>query len=163
MTNNHCKCCDYYISPIEMSLGLSEGSDDYVANVGWDSSNQNKPPSFEELKREVSRLNNLLNQNETGMFTWHETIHKSMIKIKELYFGRSQKNTTMSKIIRTPEEVDRVMQWATVVAKTTGLSQFRSHFRGLTYEEGVRDMYDWLVGNYETAPDNTIVGGKRRQ
>ncbi len=50
-------------------------------------------------------------------------------------------------IVRSGDEVDRVMNWALEgVASGT-------RYRGMSYEEGIYDMVSWLVGDSDDAPD----------
>lgn len=50
-------------------------------------------------------------------------------------------------IVRTQEEIDRVLNWV-AQAEDEG-----SHYGGMSYEQGIRDMHDWLVGESDCAPD----------
>lgn len=50
-------------------------------------------------------------------------------------------------IIRTTDEIDRVMDWVSE-GEDRG-----THFNGESYENGIRAMYEWLVGITNTAPD----------
>jgi hypothetical protein len=50
-------------------------------------------------------------------------------------------------IIRNETEIQRVLNWA-----QQGV-QNGSHFRNMKYEEGLIEMFDWLVGNSDDAPD----------
>jgi len=54
----------------------------------------------------------------------------------------------MKQIVRTEDEINRVLNWA------VDDSEFGSNFPGMSYEDGVREMYDWLVGDSEDAPDD---------
>ncbi len=50
-------------------------------------------------------------------------------------------------IIRSEEEINDVLNWV-IEAATKG-----SHYPGMSYEEGVESMYDWLVGDSDERPD----------
>ena len=51
------------------------------------------------------------------------------------------------KIVRTQKEIDRVMDWATEGEMN------KSHFIGMKYEEGIIAMFNWLIGEEDSAPD----------
>jgi len=53
----------------------------------------------------------------------------------------------MSHIVRNQQEIDRVLNWA-AQGEDEG-----SHYSGMSYEQGLRDMHDWLVGDSDHAPD----------
>ena len=53
----------------------------------------------------------------------------------------------MTEIVRTQEEIDRVLSW------TADASEFGSRYPGMSYEDGIEAMYNWLVGLTEDAPD----------
>jgi hypothetical protein len=42
-------------------------------------------------------------------------------------------------IVRTDEEIQKVLDWA------RDGQERGSHYRGMKYEEGIRDMFDWLT------------------
>ena len=48
----------------------------------------------------------------------------------------------MAEIVRTQEEIDDVLN-ESFQALETG----RSRYPGMTYEQGIEDMYHWLVGD----------------
>jgi hypothetical protein len=49
-------------------------------------------------------------------------------------------------IIRTEEEIDRLEAWA---AEGQGKG---SHYRGMSYEDGIRATLDWLLGRRDESP-----------
>ncbi len=51
------------------------------------------------------------------------------------------------RIVRTDEEVNRVLNWA-AEGEDNG-----THFKGMSYEQGIKAMYDWLIGMIDEAPD----------
>lgn len=53
----------------------------------------------------------------------------------------------VGKIVRTPEEIDRVYQWAQEGAAEGG------RYSGQNFEEGIIELIDWLYGNSNHAPD----------
>lgn len=53
----------------------------------------------------------------------------------------------MYEIKRTAEEIDRVMNWA-----AEGVDE-GSHYPGMSYEDGIRNAIEWIVGDQEDAPD----------
>lgn len=53
----------------------------------------------------------------------------------------------MHNFIRTNEEIDRVLNWA-----HEGRAQ-GGRYSGMSYEDGMIDMLDWLTGIAEEAPD----------
>ena len=53
----------------------------------------------------------------------------------------------METIVRTEEEISEVINWA-----FDGIND-GSHFSGESYEQGIIDMYDWLIGNQDHRPD----------
>ena len=53
----------------------------------------------------------------------------------------------MYKIVRSDEEINRVLNWA-----GEGLDQ-GAHFPGMSYENGILNMLDWLNGDSDEAPD----------
>lgn len=53
----------------------------------------------------------------------------------------------MSHMCRTPEELDTVLNWA-----AEGEDQ-GSHYPGMSYEQGIRDMHDWMMGETNHAPN----------
>ena len=53
----------------------------------------------------------------------------------------------MPHIVRNQQEIDRVLNW---VAQSEDEG---SHYPGMSYEQGMRDMHDWLVGDSDHAPD----------
>ena len=53
----------------------------------------------------------------------------------------------METIVRTDQEIERVINW------TMEADQNGSHYSGMTYEQGVRAMYDWLIGDEDEPPD----------
>jgi hypothetical protein len=50
-------------------------------------------------------------------------------------------------IKRTQKAIDRVLNWA-----AEGEDQ-GTHCAGMTYENGIRAMFEWLNGDREEAPD----------
>lgn len=50
-------------------------------------------------------------------------------------------------IVRSEKDINRVLDWA-AEGENEG-----SHFPGNSYEEGIRAMYEWLVGLENMAPD----------
>lgn len=50
-------------------------------------------------------------------------------------------------IVRTEEEVNRVLNWA-----MEGVEQ-GTRYSGMSYEQGILDICDWLTGHSELAPD----------
>lgn len=44
-------------------------------------------------------------------------------------------------IVRTNEEIERVYD-----------RSYETHYSGMTYEEGLRAMYDWLIGEQDYPP-----------
>ncbi len=52
----------------------------------------------------------------------------------------------MPTIVRTEAEIDQVMNF---VAEGEDKG---SHYPGMSYEQGIRDMYEWLVGESDCAP-----------
>lgn len=50
-------------------------------------------------------------------------------------------------IVRTEEEVNRVLNWA-----AEGVEQ-GTRYSGMSYEQGIQDMCDWLTGHSGVAPD----------
>lgn len=53
----------------------------------------------------------------------------------------------MTEIVRTQEEIDRVLNWAHK-GREKG-----SHFPGMSYEDGILATIDWLTGYDDEAPD----------
>lgn len=53
----------------------------------------------------------------------------------------------MADIVRTQEEIDEVLNTASEIINTEG-----SRYHGMSFEEGIRDMYEWLVGNTDDNP-----------
>lgn len=51
------------------------------------------------------------------------------------------------KIVRTEAEVKRVVDWA-----MEGIQQ-GTRYAGMSYEQGIQDMCDWLTGHSDHAPD----------
>jgi len=54
----------------------------------------------------------------------------------------------MPTLVRTRDEIDRVIDW-TINEEGQG----RTRYPGMSYEEGVRDAIDWLLGDSDEAPD----------
>lgn len=52
-----------------------------------------------------------------------------------------------NEIIRSDAEISRVVGWA-FEGRAKG-----SHYVGMSYENGIMDMLDWLTGVSEDAPD----------
>ena len=50
-------------------------------------------------------------------------------------------------IVRSKEEIDRVLDWA-IEGQDQG-----SRFPGMSYEDGIRETIDWLTGYSDDAPD----------
>jgi hypothetical protein len=50
------------------------------------------------------------------------------------------------RIVRRKQEIEGVLQWADDGIRTG------SHYRGLKYEEGLIDMYEWLTGIRDESP-----------
>lgn len=50
-------------------------------------------------------------------------------------------------IVRSEKEIDRVLNWA-AEGEDEG-----THFRGMSYENGIRYMWNWLIGESDEAPD----------
>jgi len=50
------------------------------------------------------------------------------------------------KIVRTQKEINDVLDTASELIEEGG------RFPGMSYEEGIKEMYDWLVGNTEDNP-----------
>jgi hypothetical protein len=53
----------------------------------------------------------------------------------------------MSEIVRGQDEIDRVLNWA-----VDGLHA-GTRYAGMSYEQGILDMHDWLVGDSDQPPD----------
>jgi hypothetical protein len=53
----------------------------------------------------------------------------------------------MANIVRSDAEIDLVINQC-VDAEETGISKYP----GMTYEEGVRGMWDWLIGDADESP-----------
>ena len=53
----------------------------------------------------------------------------------------------MPTIVRTTDEIDRVLDWA-----AEGIDG-GTRYADMSYEQGVQDMYDWLFGFTDHAPD----------
>lgn len=51
-----------------------------------------------------------------------------------------------NKIVRTEEEINKVLDKA-----IEGINE-GSEYPGMSYEEGIQVMYDWLVGNIDENP-----------
>jgi hypothetical protein len=51
-------------------------------------------------------------------------------------------------VVRTDEEIERVEKWA-----FEGLNS-GSHYYGMSYEEGILALLDWLRGVGDCAPDD---------
>lgn len=49
-------------------------------------------------------------------------------------------------IVRSDEEIEKVLDWCHE-ARREG-----SHYSGQTYEQGLRDMYAWLIGDSDDDP-----------
>lgn len=47
----------------------------------------------------------------------------------------------------TEDDIDRVIDWCHKGR------EYGSHYRGMSYEDGVIAAIDWLTGNVEEAPD----------
>ena len=54
----------------------------------------------------------------------------------------------LERIVRTQEEINEVMQWA-----EDALDQ-GTHYAGMSYEEGITAMYNWLMGDNDDRPDD---------
>lgn len=52
-----------------------------------------------------------------------------------------------AKVNRTLHEIDEVTE-----AASENINQGRSKFPGMTYEEGVRNALDWIVGDLDESP-----------
>lgn len=52
-----------------------------------------------------------------------------------------------AKIVRTEEEINKLLQWARELD-----SGHQSHYRGMTYEQGIIAMYEWLIGDSDDSP-----------
>lgn len=50
-------------------------------------------------------------------------------------------------IIRSQEDIDRVLNWA-----AEGIDG-GSEFPGMSYEQGIQDMHAWLTGESNVPPD----------
>lgn len=50
-------------------------------------------------------------------------------------------------IVRTETEIDRVLNWA-----AEGVEQ-GTRYSGMSYEQGILDICDWLTGHSGVAPD----------
>lgn len=53
----------------------------------------------------------------------------------------------MSEIVRTQEEIDDVLNECVEIENNEG-----SRFHGMSYEQGLQDMYAWLVGESNDNP-----------
>ena len=53
----------------------------------------------------------------------------------------------MATIVRTKKEIDRVLNWA-----DEGIDG-GTRYAGMSYEQGLQDMYGWLIGFTDHAPD----------
>jgi alpha/beta superfamily hydrolase len=49
-------------------------------------------------------------------------------------------------ILRTEEEIDRLEAWA-AEGQSNG-----THYSGMSYEDGIRETLDWLLGRRDTSP-----------
>jgi len=54
----------------------------------------------------------------------------------------------MLEIKRTDEEIIRLESWATKAS----FEDMKTHYPGMTYEDGVRQTLDWLFGRKEDSP-----------
>lgn len=53
----------------------------------------------------------------------------------------------MLAIVRTEDEINQILNWA-CEGKDDG-----SHYPGMSYEDGLVAMYDWLIGQIDERPD----------
>jgi len=49
-------------------------------------------------------------------------------------------------VVRTDEEINRVLD------KVMEAQQKGSKYRGMSFEDGIREMYDWLTGDQDEPP-----------
>ena len=49
------------------------------------------------------------------------------------------------KIVRTQEEIDKLIEWAEE-------GRNNSHYRAMSYEQGILAMYKWLIGEEDEDP-----------
>jgi len=52
----------------------------------------------------------------------------------------------MNTIVRTQDEIDKQLNLA-----VEGIDE-GSKYPGMSYEEGIQNMYDWLIGQIDDAP-----------
>lgn len=53
----------------------------------------------------------------------------------------------MAVIVKSEEEIDTILNEISVIYDTEG-----TKFHGMTYEEGLKNMYEWLVGETDEYP-----------
>lgn len=51
----------------------------------------------------------------------------------------------MYEIVRTQEEIDKVL-----IKADNGMDQ--SQYPGMSFEQGITDMFSWLIGNMDEEP-----------
>lgn len=53
----------------------------------------------------------------------------------------------MSEIIRDESEIDEIINETHIIENEEG-----SRYPGMSYEQGLRDMYEWLIGDSDDNP-----------
>jgi len=63
---------------------------------------------FTQFKQEIEKLNHLLQDEQSGLFSWHQLLNERMIKINKLYYGKSvpEIETNVSQNVEVDDEND---------------------------------------------------------
>jgi len=63
---------------------------------------------FTQFKQEIEKLHHLLQDEQNGLFSWYQLLNERMIKISQLYYGKSvpEIETNVSQNVEVDDEND---------------------------------------------------------